>query len=89
MYFDFDDRYRDIEPVGSAINRRDGVALSIFVHAAIIAALLFLPQFLPQLSPEEQITTGVTADYIRLSVGTEDIRDIIADLDQAIRASQA
>ena len=34
MYFDFDDRYRDIEPVGSAINRRDGVALSIIVHAA-------------------------------------------------------
>ena len=32
MYFDFDDRYRDIEPVGSAINRRDGVAVSIMVH---------------------------------------------------------
>jgi TonB family protein len=54
MYFDFDDRYRDIEPVGSAINRRDGVAVSIFVHAAIIAALLFLPQYLPQRSPEDQ-----------------------------------
>jgi hypothetical protein len=26
MCFDFDDRYRDIEPVRSAINRRDGVA---------------------------------------------------------------
>ena len=37
MYFDFDDRYRDIEPVGSAINRRDGVAVSILVHAAIVA----------------------------------------------------
>jgi TonB family protein len=54
MYFDFDDRYRDIEPVGSAINRRDGVAVSVFVHAAIIAALLFLPQYLPQRSPEDQ-----------------------------------
>ena len=41
-----------------------------------------------QLTPEEQVSTGVTADYIRLSVGTEDIRDIIADLEQAINASQ-
>jgi len=41
-----------------------------------------------QLTPEEQISSGVTPDYIRLSVGTEDIRDIIADLDQAINASQ-
>jgi TonB family protein len=47
MYFDFDDRYSDIEPVGSAINRRDGVAVSIGVHAVIIAALLFVPQYLP------------------------------------------
>jgi TonB family protein len=48
MYFDFDDRYSDIEPVGSAINRRDGVAVSVFVHIAIFAALLMLPQLLPQ-----------------------------------------
>jgi TonB family protein len=55
MYFDFDDRYRDIEPVGSAINRRDGVAVSIFVHAALVALLLFLPQLLPQRSPDETV----------------------------------
>ena len=48
MLFDFDDRYRDIEPVGSAINRRDGVAVSIAVHVALFVALLFLPQLLPQ-----------------------------------------
>ncbi len=41
-----------------------------------------------QLSAEEQISTGVTDDYIRLSVGTEDLSDLLADLDQAIRASQ-
>ena len=47
MYFDFDDRYRDIEPVGSAINRRDGVAVSVFVHVAIFLALIsVLPDFL-------------------------------------------
>lgn len=54
MHFDFDDRYRDIEPVGSAINRRDGVAMSVFVHTAIILAVLFLPQYLPQRSDEAQ-----------------------------------
>lgn len=37
-----------------------------------------------QLSEKEQIQTGVTQDYIRLSVGIEDVEDIIADLDQAI-----
>ena len=40
-----------------------------------------------QLTPEEQVTTGVTAEYIRVSVGIEDAKDIIADLDQALRAS--
>ena len=41
-----------------------------------------------QLTPEEQIKAGVTPGLIRVSVGIEDIRDIIADLDQALRASQ-
>jgi TonB family protein len=54
MYFDFDDRYSDIEPVGSAINRRDGVAVSVFVHVAIFLVLIFAPQFLPQRSPDDQ-----------------------------------
>jgi O-acetylhomoserine (thiol)-lyase len=37
-----------------------------------------------QLTAEEQLSTGVTPDLVRLSVGIEDIRDILADLDQAI-----
>lgn len=37
-----------------------------------------------QLSEEEQASTGVTPGLVRLSVGIEDIRDILADLDQAI-----
>ena len=41
-----------------------------------------------QLSEAEQATTGVTADLIRLSVGIEDIRDILADLDAALKLSQ-
>ncbi len=37
-----------------------------------------------QLTAEEQIATGVSPDYVRLSVGLESVEDIIADLDQAL-----
>ena len=40
-----------------------------------------------QLSVEEQAGTGVTPELVRLSVGIEDIRDILADLDRAIEAA--
>jgi O-acetylhomoserine (thiol)-lyase len=42
-----------------------------------------------QLSEDEQRATGVTPDFVRLSVGIEHIDDIIADLDQALKASQS
>ena len=42
-----------------------------------------------QLTPEEQISTGVTDDFVRLSVGLETLDDILADLDQALRKSQS
>jgi O-acetylhomoserine (thiol)-lyase len=41
-----------------------------------------------QLSEAEQRATGTTAEMIRLSVGIEDIRDIQADLEQALAASR-
>lgn len=40
-----------------------------------------------QLTPEEQELSGVSPDLVRLSVGIEDVDDIIADLDQALRRS--
>ena len=40
-----------------------------------------------QLTPDEQFGTGVTPDYIRLSVGLENVNDLTDDLDQALRAS--
>ena len=40
-----------------------------------------------QLTPDEQNTAGVTPDFIRLSVGLEDINDLLSDLDQALEAS--
>jgi len=38
-----------------------------------------------QLTPEERLDTGVTDDFVRLSVGLENIDDILEDLDQALR----
>jgi O-acetylhomoserine (thiol)-lyase len=41
-----------------------------------------------QLTPEQQLSAGVTEDFVRVSVGIEHIDDIIADFEQALRASQ-
>ncbi len=40
-----------------------------------------------QLSSEEQLATGVTPDFVRLSIGIEHIDDIIADIEQALKKS--
>ena len=42
-----------------------------------------------QLTPEEQEKTGVTADFIRLSIGLEDPDDIKADIEQALNKAVA
>ena len=42
-----------------------------------------------QLSEEEQKAAGLTPDFVRISVGIESVEDIIADLDQALKASQS
>lgn len=41
-----------------------------------------------QLTEEEQLAAGVTADYVRVSAGTEHIDDIINDFEQALKVSQ-
>ncbi|MEN6406272.1 MAG: O-acetylhomoserine aminocarboxypropyltransferase/cysteine synthase [Thermoguttaceae bacterium] len=38
-----------------------------------------------QLTPEELTAAGITNDYVRVSVGLEDVADIIADFDQALQ----
>ena len=53
-----------------------GDAKSLIIHPASTTH--------QQLTPEQQVSTGVTADYVRLSVGIESISDILADLDQAL-----
>jgi O-acetylhomoserine (thiol)-lyase len=53
-----------------------GDAKSLVVHPASTTH--------SQLSEEQQLSTGVTPDLIRFSVGIEDIEDILADVDQAL-----
>ncbi len=42
-----------------------------------------------QLTPVEQQETGVTEDYIRLSIGLEDVEDVKQDIDQALKKAAA
>jgi O-acetylhomoserine (thiol)-lyase len=53
-----------------------GDAKSLIIHPASTTH--------QQLSEKEQLDTGVTPGLIRLSIGIEDVKDIIADLDQAL-----
>ena len=67
-------------------------ALRMFYHVANIGdarSLAIHPASTThsQLSVEEQAATGVTPGYVRLSIGIEHIDDIIADLDQALKAA--
>jgi O-acetylhomoserine (thiol)-lyase len=67
-------------------------SLQLFYHVANIGdarSLAIHPASTThsQLSPEDQIATGVSDGYVRLSVGIEHIDDIIADLDQALTAA--
>jgi O-acetylhomoserine (thiol)-lyase len=40
-----------------------------------------------QLSDEQQVAAGAGPDVVRLSIGIEDVEDIIADLEQALKAA--
>ncbi len=56
-----------------------GDAKSLIIHPASTTH--------SQLTPEEQEETGVTPDFVRLSVGLETVDDLIDDLDQALKAA--
>jgi O-acetylhomoserine (thiol)-lyase len=57
-----------------------GDAKSLIIHPASTTH--------QQLTPEERLAAGAPDDFIRLSVGIEDVEDIIEDLEQALGASQ-
>ncbi len=67
-------------------------SLQLFYHAANIGdarSLAIHPATTThsQLSSAEQLSAGVTPGYVRLAIGIEHIDDILADLDQALKAS--
>jgi O-acetylhomoserine (thiol)-lyase len=69
-------------------------ALKLFYHVANIGdarSLAIHPASTThsQLSPANQMASGVSPGYVRLSVGIEHIDDILADLDQALAAAHA
>ena len=69
-------------------------SLQLFYHVANIGdarSLAIHPASTThsQLSPEDQLATGVSEGYVRLSVGIENIDDILADLDQALHQAVA
>jgi len=77
---------------GREAGRRFIDSLQLFYHVANIddaRSLAIHPASTThsQLSPEDQLRTGVSEGYVRLSVGIEHIDDILADLDQALAAA--
>ncbi len=53
-----------------------GDAKSLVIHPATTTH--------SQLTEEEQALTGVTDDFVRLSIGIESVEDILADIEQAL-----
>ena len=79
---------------GHDAGRRFIDALELFYHVANIGdarSLAIHPASTThsQLSPEDQLATGVTEGYVRLSIGIEHIDDILGDLDHALKAAGA
>jgi O-acetylhomoserine (thiol)-lyase len=77
---------------GRAAGRRFIDALELFYHVANIGdsrSLAIHPATTThsQLSAEDQLATGVSDNYVRLSIGLEHIDDIIADLDRGFAAA--
>jgi O-acetylhomoserine (thiol)-lyase len=74
---------------GEAAGRRFIDALKLFYHVANIGdarSLAIHPASTThsQLTPEEQIASGVSPGYVRLSIGIEHIDDILEDIGQAL-----
>ena len=74
---------------GREAGRRFVESTELFSHLANIGdakSLVIHPATTThsQLEPDELLATGVTDDFVRLSVGVESIDDIIADIDQAL-----
>jgi O-acetylhomoserine (thiol)-lyase len=75
---------------GAAAGKKFIESLQLFSHLANVGdakSLAIHPATTThsQLNEEQQISAGVTPDFVRLSIGIEDIEDILWDLDQALQ----
>lgn len=76
---------------GAEAGRRFAEALKLFATAASLGAtesLVLPPQMLghQDLTPEQRVAAGLASGTVRLSIGLEDVDDLIADLQQALSA---
>jgi O-acetylhomoserine (thiol)-lyase len=79
---------------GLAAGSRFADALRLFAIAAslgsteslVVAPAMQQPR---ELAPEQQVWSAITPGTVRLSIGLEDIDDLIADLEQALAQGQA
>jgi O-acetylhomoserine (thiol)-lyase len=74
---------------GMAAGKKLIESVKLFSHLANIGdakSLIIHPASTThqQMTDEERLASGVTEDFVRLSIGIEDVEDIIADLDQAL-----
>jgi O-acetylhomoserine (thiol)-lyase len=79
---------------GKEAGRRFIDALQLHYHVANIGdarSLAIHPATTThsQLNPEEQLASGVSDGYVRLSVGIEHIDDIIADIERGLQAASS
>jgi O-acetylhomoserine (thiol)-lyase len=79
---------------GSEAGRKLIDSVKLFSHLANLGdakSLIIHPASTThqQLTDEQQLEAGVSKDLVRLSIGIEDVEDLIWDLDQSIEASQA
>ncbi|HNE05040.1 MAG TPA: PLP-dependent transferase, partial [Anaerolineales bacterium] len=76
---------------GAAAGKKFIESLQLFSHLANVGdarSLAIHPATTThsQLTEEQQVTAGVSPDFVRLSIGLEDFEDIKWDLDQALNA---
>jgi O-acetylhomoserine (thiol)-lyase len=77
---------------GTAAGKKFIESLRLFSHLANVGdakSLAIHPASTThsQLNEEQQASAGVSPDFIRLSIGLEDIEDILWDLDQALQSA--
>ena len=83
----FENSFEEVEKLEGKIFIDSLELLSLLANIGDAKSLVIHPASTThqQLSPEEQLASGVTPDLIRLSVGIENVVDIMADMDQALK----